>query len=82
METRVSANATHNATYIGAEACGVCHRQAFDAWQNSHHALAMTEARPETVNASFDEQYTYADIESRFETGEQGYAVTTDVPKV
>ena len=68
----VQPDPTGPVVYIGAEACGTCHQAELAAWQNSHHDLAMTEAGPETVSASFDASYTYAGIESRFERSGDG----------
>jgi len=32
--------------YLGAEACGVCHAAAFEAWSNGPHARAMDSLTP------------------------------------
>jgi predicted CXXCH cytochrome family protein len=40
--------------HVGAAACVDCHEAEAEAWNGSHHALAWTEATPETVLADFD----------------------------
>jgi Flp pilus assembly protein TadD len=40
--------------FLGAAQCATCHRAEFDAWQTSHHALAMQQARDSTVLGRFD----------------------------
>lgn len=40
--------------YVGSEACSDCHEDAARAWTGSHHALAWTQATPDTVVADFD----------------------------
>ncbi len=40
--------------YLGSEACAECHRAESEAWQGSHHALAMQPATGETVLGDFE----------------------------
>lgn len=41
------------AGYVGARACAACHRAEAANWEKSHHALAMTQATPQTVLGDF-----------------------------
>ena len=41
------------ATYMGSAACGACHADAFTAWSDSPHALAMQPASDASVRAPF-----------------------------
>lgn len=68
-------------TYEGSQVCSSCHQEVFKAWQGSHHELAMQHADEHSVLGDFDDaSFTYADIETRFETREDRYFVTTDGP--
>lgn len=40
--------------YVGSTACKNCHNNTYNAWQGSHHQLAMQHASEETVLANFD----------------------------
>jgi cytochrome c553 len=37
----MAASADQPATFVGGQACAGCHTAQFDAWKDSHHALAM-----------------------------------------
>jgi tetratricopeptide (TPR) repeat protein len=41
-------------TFIGGQACAVCHVEQAGAWESSHHALAMQRATSSTVLGDFD----------------------------
>ncbi|MBL4769167.1 MAG: ammonia-forming cytochrome c nitrite reductase subunit c552 [Rhodobacteraceae bacterium] len=41
-------------TYVGSEKCTECHAEAAAAWQGSHHQLAWTMPRSDTVIGDFD----------------------------
>src|SRR3954454_5117396 len=47
------AHAGPSAKYIGTEACAGCHQEQAQHWKDSHHALAMERATPETVLGDF-----------------------------
>lgn len=67
--------------YIGAQACQSCHAEAYDAWQGSHHDLAMQEVSDKTVLGSFDNAiFLYNGIESRFFKRDGQFFVNTDGP--
>lgn len=42
------------ATYVGRQSCIQCHQPEHDAWQGSHHDLAMDLATPENVLGDFN----------------------------
>lgn len=44
---------TVEARFVGSAECRTCHAPAFDAWESSHHHLAMQEATSETVLGDF-----------------------------
>ncbi len=69
------------ATFVGSEKCESCHRAQYELWRGSQHAVAMQEARPETVlgdfnNASFVQQ----GLTSRFVRRGQQFVVNTEGP--
>jgi tetratricopeptide (TPR) repeat protein len=39
--------------FAGSASCGACHAEQLAAWRESHHALAMQEATPQTVLGDF-----------------------------
>lgn len=43
-----------NIAFVGSDACASCHSPQFGSWQRSQHAVAMQDARPETVLGRFD----------------------------
>ena len=67
--------------YIGAAACGGCHRGEFEAWLGSDHDLAMQEATPATVLGDFDNvRFEHAGTTTRFSRRDGRYLVHTDGP--
>ncbi|WP_406707623.1 multiheme c-type cytochrome [Vibrio methylphosphonaticus] len=44
----------NQAEYVGSEACIDCHQQAWQAWQGSHHDMAMKHANDESVLGNFN----------------------------
>ncbi|MEZ8635332.1 tetratricopeptide repeat protein [Vibrio cyclitrophicus] len=44
------------ATYIGSDACVDCHSAEVEAWQGSHHDMAMKHATDESVLGDFNNQ--------------------------
>ncbi|MEZ8020897.1 multiheme c-type cytochrome [Vibrio splendidus] len=51
-----SESANSQATYVGSEACVDCHSAEVEAWQGSHHDMAMKHATDESVLGDFNEQ--------------------------
>jgi tetratricopeptide (TPR) repeat protein len=69
------------ADYVGSETCVGCHAAEAQAWQGSHHDLAMAEATAETVLGDFDDaEFTAHGVTSRFFRRDGGYVVRTDGP--
>ncbi|WP_373944885.1 tetratricopeptide repeat protein [Vibrio chagasii] len=57
--TKTVSKSTENgslATYIGSEACIDCHSAEVEAWQGSHHDMAMKHATDDSVIGNFDNQ--------------------------
>ncbi len=53
--------------YIGSKVCKNCHTDAYNAWQGSHHQLAMQHAEENTVLANFDNvQFKFKGKTNRF----------------
>ena len=69
------------ATFVGRQACIDCHREAYDAWQGSHHDLAMDVATPQTVLGDFnDVEFEQFGIRSRMFRRDGKYWVHTEGP--
>ena len=65
--------------WIGAQQCRSCHAVEYDAWQGSHHSLAMQEPTAQTVLGDFDNaRFSYAGIETLFYRRGAEYWVKTD----
>jgi predicted CXXCH cytochrome family protein len=68
------------AAYVGVAKCGACHADHVQAWQESHHALAMMLV-PRGVRGDFErETFTKDGVESRFFRRDGEYFVRTDGP--
>jgi tetratricopeptide (TPR) repeat protein len=66
-------------SFVGSVTCEECHAPQFELWQQSHHALAMQEANPETVLGDFSGvEFEYFDVRSTFFTRDGNYLVRTD----
>lgn len=67
--------------YVGGVACSNCHEQSWQAWQASHHDLAMAEAEPQYVLGDFDDgEFEHFGITTRFFMDEARYMVRTNGP--
>ena len=67
--------------YVGSAVCASCHAVAYQAWQNSHHDLAMQEASAETVLGDFaDAKFSYNGRPTRFFRKGEEYWLETDGP--
>jgi predicted CXXCH cytochrome family protein len=65
--------------FVGTAACTQCHGAQNQAWQGSHHALAMQRATPATVLAPFaGERFTHAGVTSTFRQQDGRFYVRTD----
>lgn len=69
----------HTATYVGAEACAGCHREAYDAWHASQHAEAMAAPSADTVEGRFDgRSFRHGQVDTRFSQHAGRYWIRTD----
>ena len=61
------------ATYVGSEACVDCHSEEVEAWQGSHHDMAMKHATDESVLGDFNDQTVIHDSKPNrfFRKGEE-----------
>ncbi|HUF71993.1 MAG TPA: tetratricopeptide repeat protein [Gammaproteobacteria bacterium] len=67
------------AAYIGSEACGACHAAEAEAWNRSHHYLAMQEARAETILGDFSAATFEQDgTQSAFEQSGEAFLVRSN----
>ena len=70
------------ATYVGRQSCRECHRDAYDRWRASDHALAMQVATDSTVLGDFaDARFDYFGMVSRFYRKDGKFWVHTQGPQ-
>jgi len=73
------ASATKTANFVGSQACAGCHPAQYQAWQNSHHALAMQAADAKSVIAPFaGESFSAGGVTSTFSQRNGKFYVRTD----
>ncbi len=51
---QLSGHAVHDSAYLGSEACGVCHADAYAGWSESRHARALLAAPGAVLQARFE----------------------------
>jgi predicted CXXCH cytochrome family protein len=69
------------ATFVGSRQCASCHAGAYQAWQGSHHALAMQPATASSVLGDFSgAQLSHSGITTRFLREGERFLVRTDGP--
>jgi tetratricopeptide (TPR) repeat protein len=69
------------AAFAGSARCRDCHNPEFDAWEGSHHDLAMDVANDDTVLGDFDDAgFTLHGITSRFFKKDGRFFVHTNGP--
>ncbi len=67
--------------YLGSESCQSCHQTEFEAWQGSHHQLAMQVALGEAVLGNFkDSQFSKDGVTSTFFKQDGRFMINTDGP--
>ncbi len=67
--------------YVGPAACATCHAGEVEAWQGSHHDLAMQVANERTVLGNFaNATFEYTGITSTFSKRNGKFFVNTDGP--
>lgn len=68
-------------TYVGSEACIDCHKKETEAWQGSHHDMAMRHADAESVLGDFDDHtFTFKGKPNRFYRKGEEYWVNIQGP--
>nr|WP_255775378.1 tetratricopeptide repeat protein [Microbulbifer sediminum] len=78
---RAAPAAQDQAQYVGSRRCGSCHQDQLQAWQGSHHDLAMQEVSEESVLGEFDGSgFSYHGTVSRFYRKDGSFFVQTDGP--
>ncbi|UTT86944.1 tetratricopeptide repeat protein [Vibrio pelagius] len=74
-------NGSSKATYVGSEACIDCHSSEVEAWQGSHHDMAMKHADKMSVLGDFDDARVIHDgKENRFFQKGKEYWVNIEGP--
>jgi Tfp pilus assembly protein PilF len=68
------------AHYVGAQACASCHAKEAQAWQQSHHALAMQVADDKTMEGRFEGALKADGSVASFSRRDGKYVVKTDGP--
>jgi predicted CXXCH cytochrome family protein len=66
------------AHYVGAQTCSACHAKEAQAWQQSHHALAMQVASDQSVEGHFDGALKQDGSSASFYRRGHSYLVKTD----
>jgi len=67
--------------FVGAATCKQCHQVEFDAWEGSHHQLAMQVANEQTVLGDFNNaKFNYHAVASTFFKRDGKFMVRTDGP--
>ena len=67
--------------FVGSNSCRDCHNREYDAWQGSHHDLAMDVASEESVLGDFgDVEVTLRGVTSRFYRRDGKFYVHTNGP--
>ncbi|UPW19496.1 tetratricopeptide repeat protein [Agarivorans sp. TSD2052] len=67
--------------YVGTETCIRCHQDAYEAWQGSHHQLAMQHASEDAILGDFNNaQFTFNDKINRFYTKGEQFWVNIEGP--
>jgi tetratricopeptide (TPR) repeat protein len=65
--------------FVGSQRCVSCHATEYQAWQDSHHDLAMQPATAETVLGDFsDKELIHYGVTSRFYKKENRFFVKTE----
>jgi len=65
--------------YVGSSTCGNCHQQAFQHWQQSHHAMAMAVPNEQSVVGDFGAPpLTLAGQNITFHQAQGNYTITLD----
>ena len=67
--------------FVGSQACAGCHAAEYEAWQGSHHQLAMQPAGEESVLGDFaDASFEHFSVRTRFFRDGDRFMVHTEGP--
>jgi hypothetical protein len=67
--------------YLTSDRCAQCHREAYDAWSDSHHGWAWRLATPKNVLGDFaGATFEHRGVHTRFFTRESRFYVETNGP--
>ncbi|MGR3678432.1 MAG: multiheme c-type cytochrome [Paracoccaceae bacterium] len=81
MPLPVVADADKTPEYVGSEVCKDCHLEAYEDWQNSHHALAWTDPASENVIGNFSQTtFDHRGIVTTFSTVDGIPVIESDGP--
>lgn len=73
------ANLASASDFVGSTTCAACHADTYQAWQGSHHDLAMQHADAGSVLGDFeDAEFSYGGITTTFFRRGERYFVRTD----
>lgn len=76
-----SGSVNSNATFVGSQACIDCHKNEVEAWQGSHHDMAMKHADKTSVLGDFDDvRVMHEGKENRFFQKGKEYWVNIEGP--
>lgn len=75
-----AADALPPAHYVGAQTCASCHAKETQAWQQSHHALAMQIADEKTIEGHFEGTLKQDGTTASFFKRDHAYFIKTDGP--
>jgi Flp pilus assembly protein TadD len=74
--------AGHASSYVGGKTCSSCHQAEYEAWQGSHHDMAMQPANEKTVLGNFDDaSLTKFGVKSLFYKKNGKFMVRTEGPQ-
>ncbi|NDJ82101.1 tetratricopeptide repeat protein [Vibrio campbellii] len=74
-------NQSSTLTYVGSDACVDCHQKETQAWQGSHHDMAMRHADAQSVLGDFnDHTFTFSGKPNRFYRKGEEYWVNIQGP--
>ncbi|HSQ69968.1 MAG TPA: tetratricopeptide repeat protein [Steroidobacteraceae bacterium] len=67
--------------FVGSQACAGCHAAEYEAWQGSHHQLAMQPAGEASVLGDFaDASFEHFGVQTRFFRDDGRFMVNTEGP--
>lgn len=76
--TAGSADAPAHPGYVGSDSCRSCHNEQYQAWQGSHHDLAMQPATADSVLGDFDNaRFTHRGVTTTFRREGEQFIVHT-----